>query len=135
MSSYLTFYIVPKEENSKPISLISYSRNSEVYQYFNDVLHVTYIGIEETQYTELNVSKVDEVISELKNDIDKAQKRVSEYEKHASGNAELIEDIISQKEWIEDLEYTLHKVEFIRDIVYESSCSWNSYNKVLCNID
>ena len=135
MSSYLTFYIVPKEENSKPISLISYSRNSEVYQYFNDVLHVAYIGIEETQYTELNVSKVDEVISELKNDINKAQKRVSEYEKHASGNSELIEDIISQKEWIEDLEYTLHKVEFIRDIVYESSCSWNSYNKVLCNID
>ena len=135
MSSYLTFYIVPKEENSKPISLISYSRNSEVYQYFNDVLHVAYIGIEETQYTELSVSKVDEVISELKNDINKAQKRVSEYEKHASGNAELIEDIISQKEWIEDLEYTLHKVEFIRDIVYESSCSWNSYNKILCNID
>ena len=134
MSSYLTFYIVPKEENSKPIALISYSRNSEVYQYFNDVLHVAYIGIEETQYTELTVSKVDEVISELNQDILKARKRVAEYDKHADGHAELIEDIISQKEWIENLECTLRKVEFIRDIVYESSCEWNSYNKVLCNI-
>ena len=36
MSSYLTFYAVPKEEGTKPISLISYSRNNEIYQYFND---------------------------------------------------------------------------------------------------
>lgn len=136
MSSYLTFYIVPKEENSKPISLINYSRNTDVYQYFDEVIHPTFVGMgDELKYTELTVSKVDEVISELKQDITKATKRVYEYEKQAAGNAELIEEIISQKEWIEDLEYSLRKIEFIRDIVQEASYSWGSYNKVLCNVD
>ena len=136
MSSYLTFYIVLKEENSKPISLINYSRNTDVYQYFDEVIHPTFVGMgDEPKYTELTVSKVNEVISELKQDITKATKRVSEYEKQAAGNAELIEEIISQKEWIEDLEYSLRKIEFIRDIVQEASYSWGSYNKVLCNVD
>lgn len=140
MSSYLTFYLIPKAEDSKPevkpISLISYSRSSNVYQYFNDTIHPAYIGIgDETQYTELTINKVDEVIEELKNDISKAQKRTVEYEKHAAGNSELIEDIISQKEYIEDLEWALHKVEFIRDLVQEASYSWTGYDKILCNVD
>lgn len=32
MSSYLTFYIVPKEEGSKPIALLNYSRNNGIYR-------------------------------------------------------------------------------------------------------
>ena len=31
MSSYLTFYIVPKAEDSKPLDLICYSRNTHIY--------------------------------------------------------------------------------------------------------
>jgi hypothetical protein len=136
MSSYLTFYLVPKAEDSKPLDLISYSRNTNVYQYFDEVLHVAYIGnSDEKQYTELDTSKVDRVLEELKNDISKAQKRMAEYEKHANGNTEIIEEVISQKEYIEDLEWALHKVEFIRDIVVEATYSYCDYNKVLCNVD
>lgn len=135
MSSYLTFYLVPKAEDSKPLALMSYSRSSDIYQYFDDTIHPAYIGMgDETQYTELTVAMVDEVLEDLKNDISKARKRVAEYEKHAAGNSEIIEDILGQKEWIEDLEWALHKIEFIRDIVYEASCGWNEYNKVLCNV-
>lgn len=136
MSSYLTFYLVPKAEDSKPLNLINYSRNTDVYQYFEEVLHVAYIGNgDEKQYTELDTSKVDRVLEELKNDISKVQKRMAEYEKHANGNAEIIEEVISQKEYIEDLEWALHKIEFIRDIVVEATYSYCDYNKVLCNVD
>jgi len=136
MSSYLTFYLVPKAEDSKPLDLISYSRNTDVYQYFEEVLHVAYIGNgDEKQYTELSTSKVDRVLEELRNDISKAQKRMAEYEKHANGNTEIIEEVIGQKEYIEDLEYALHKIEFIRDIVVEATYSYCDYNKVLCNVD
>ena len=136
MSSYLTFYIVPKEEGSKPISLISYSRNNEVYQYFNDSIRPAYVGNgDEINYTELTVSHVDKVIEDLKCDIDKSKARLYEYEKYASGNLEIIEEIINQKDYINDLEGTLYQIYCIRNIVEESTYDWNDYNKVLCNID
>ena len=141
MSSYLTFYLVPKAEESKPdvkpISLINYSRSSDIYQYFYENVHPAYIEDKDgnTQYTELTTEMVDSVIEDLKNDITKAEKRISEYEKHAGGNSEIIEEILSIQEYKEDLEWALHKVEFIRDIVKESNDSWNDYNKVLCNVD
>lgn len=140
MSSYLTFYLVPKvkdnEPERKPISLISYSRSSDVYQYFNDTLNVAYIGMgDEPQYSELTVSMVDEVLDDLRADISKIENRVTEYEKHAAGNTEIIDEIISQKEYADDLKWALNKIEFIRDIVMESTHSWNDYNKVLCNVD
>lgn len=136
MSSYLTFYIVPKEEDSKPISLMSYSRSNEIYQYFNDSLSISYAGNgDEINYTELTVSHVDRVIEHLKCDIDKSKARLQEYEKHASGNLEIIEEILNQKDYLNDLEGTLYQIYCIRNIVEESTYSWNDYNKVLCNID
>ena len=135
MSSYLTFYIKTKEENSKPLHLVSYSRNTEIYQYFYENINPAYIGLEEIKYTELSVSNVDLVINDMLNDIGKARKRIEEYEKHAGGNQEIIEEILNYKEYIEDLEYWLHKVEFIKDLVQEASYDWTSYDKILCNVD
>ena len=67
MSSYLTFYIVPKEEGSKPIALLNYSRNNDIYQYFVDNVRVAFVGMEENpQYTELTEEKIDWVIHDLK---------------------------------------------------------------------
>lgn len=136
MSSYLTFYIKTKEENSKPLSLISYSRNTDIYQYFDENVHPAYIGMDEdTKYTELSKNDVDLVIEDMENDIGKTKKRIEEYEKHAGGNQEIIEEILNWKEYIEDLEYWLHKVEFIKDLIEEASYSWTSYDKILCNVD
>lgn len=135
MSSYLTFYIKTKEENSKPLRLISYSRNTDIYQYFCENVHPIYIGLEEIQYSELSINDVELVIKDMENDIGKAEKRIEEYEKHANGNQEIIEEILNWKEYIEDLEYWLHKVRFIKDLVQEASYSWTSYDKILCNVD
>ena len=136
MSSYLTFYIVPKEEGSKPIALLNYSRNNDIYQYFVDNVRVAFIGMEENpQYTELTEEKIDWVIHDLKSDISKAQKRVEEYEHHVDGNMDIIEEIISQKDYIADLKYALSETEFIKQFVTEATHSWSDYNKVLCNVD
>ena len=136
MSSYLTFYVVPKAEGSKPLALVSYTRSSAIYRCFNETLNVVYIGMgDEPQYTELTVRKVDEVLEGMKNDISKYQEKISEYQKHAAGNTEIIEYNLEMKEDLDILEWALHKGEFIRDLVYEASCDWNEYNKILCNVD
>ena len=135
MSSYLTFYLKPRVEEQKPITLISYSRNTEVYKYFDNSIHPVYIGLEETQYTELTKDKVNRVIEDLKCDISKSQKRLLEYEKYSAGNSEMVEYIIELKEYIEDLEWALQKIEFIKDLVERSSYSHTDYCKILCNVD
>ena len=136
MSSYLTFYLVPKAKGSKPIGLISYCRSNDIYQYFSDNIHPAYIGNdEEDHYTELTVENVDRVLENMKNDISKYQEKISEYQKHAAGNTEIIDYILEMKEDLDILEEALHKVEFIRDLVYEASCDWNEYNKIFCNVD
>lgn len=134
MSSYLNFYIVPKEENSKPISLISYSRNNNVYNYFNENLNPAYIGIKEIQYTELNISKIDLVLDDINSDINSINNRLLEYEKHANGNIEIIEEILNQKEYLKEVINAKNIVEFIKSLILESTYSWSNYNKVLCNI-
>ena len=136
MSSYLTFYVVPKAEGSKPLALVSYTRSSAIYRCFNETLNVAYIGIgDEPQYTELTVNKVNEVIEHMKEEIEGMEKRIAEYEKHAAGDTDIIEYIIELKEDTEILEYFLHKAEFIKDLVVEASNDWNEYNKILCNVD
>lgn len=135
MSSYLTFYARSKDEGSKPIPLVSYSRNNEIYQQFNDTIHPVYIGnSDECQYTKLTVEQIDSVIKEIEAELRKARSRLEEYNKHASGNMDMVEYIIEQKEYIEDLEYTLHRTMFIQELVSDSSYSWSKH-EILCNID
>ena len=135
MSSYLTFYAKSKDENSKPIPLVSYSRNNEIYQQFNNTINIAYRGnSDEYQYTKLTVEQVDSVIKEIESDLRKSRVRLEEYNKHASGNMDMIECIIEQKEHIEDLAYTLYKTMFIREIVSNTSYSWSNH-EILCNID
>lgn len=135
MSSYLTFYVRSKDEGSKPIPLVSYSRNNEIYQQFNDIIHPVYIGnSDECQYTTLTIEQVDSVIKEIESELRKVKFRLEEYTKHASGNMDMVEYIIEQKEYIEDLEYTLYRTMFIRELVSDSLYSW-SRHEILCNID
>lgn len=135
MSSYLTFYARLKDADSKPIHLVSYSRNNEIYQQFNDTIHPAYIGnSNESQYTILTVEQVDSVIKEIEFELQKARLRLEEYTKHASGNMDMVEYIIEQKEYIKDLECTLYRTMFIHELVSDASYSWSKH-EILCNID
>lgn len=50
MSSYLSFYLVPRAHPEEKLLLQSFSRSNEVYQRFSDNLNIAYAGNEE-KYT------------------------------------------------------------------------------------
>ena len=132
MSSYLSFYLVPKAHPEERLLLQSFSRSNEVYQRFFDNLSIAYAGNEE-KYTKLTVSDVESVIRDLDDDIAKAEARRVEYEKFCHGNSELIEEMISTKEYIRDLQSTRDYISFIRDIL--ADLDYSGFSDVLCNID
>ena len=132
MSSYLSFYLVPKAHPEERLLLQSFSRSNEVYQWFFDNLSVAYAGNEE-KYTKLTVSDVESVIRDLDDDIAKAEARRVEYEKFCHGNSELIEEMISTKEYIRDLQSTRDYISFIRDIL--ADLDYSGFSDVLCNVD
>lgn len=132
MSSYLSFYLVPKAHPEERLLLQSFSRSNEVYRRFFDNLSIAYAGNEE-KYTKLTVSDVESVIRDLDDDIAKAEARRVEYEKFCHGNSELIEEMISTKEYIRDLQSTRDYISFIRDIL--ADLDYSGFSDVLCNID
>lgn len=132
MSSYLNIYIKAKG-NDKPIEIVSWSRSDDIYSAIDDVINIPWSG-EELQYTELTVERINEVIEELKLDIDKADKRIIEYEKHADGNTELIEEILSQQEYRESLDEVLKRLYFLSDIIYDAKEEFSDVENVLCSI-
>lgn len=132
MSSYLSFYLVPKAHPEERLLLQSFSRSNEVYQRFFDNLSVAYAGNEE-KYTKLTVSDVESVIRDLDDDIAKAEARRVEYEKFCHGNSELIEEMISTKEYIRDLQSTRDYISFIRDVL--TDLDYSGFSDILCNID
>lgn len=132
MSSYLSFYLVPKAHPEERLLLQSFSRSNEVYQRFFDNLSIAYAGNEE-KYTKLTVSDVESVIRDLDDDIAKAEARRVEYEKFCHGNSELIEEMISTKEYIRYLQSTRDYISFIRDILVD--LDYSGFSDVLCNID
>lgn len=132
MSSYLSFYLVPKAHPEEKLLLQSFSRSNEVYQRFFDNLSIAYAGNEE-KYTKLTVSDVESVIQDLDGDIAKAEARRAEYEKFCHGNSELIEEMISTKEYIRDLQSTRDYISFIRDIL--TDLDYSGFSDVLCNVD
>lgn len=132
MSSYLSFYLVPKAHPEERLLLQSFSRSNEVYQRFFDNLSIAYAGNEE-KYTKLTVSDVESVIRDLDDDIAKAEARRVEYEKFCHGNSELIEEMISTKEYIRDLQSTRDYISFIRDIL--ADLDYSEFSDILYNID
>ena len=132
MSSYLSFYLVPKAHPEERLLLQSFSRSNEVYQRFFDNLSIAYAGNEE-KYTKLTISDVESVIQDIDADIAKAEARRAEYEKFCHGNSELIEEMISTKEYIRDLQSTRDYISFIRDVL--TDLDYSGFSDVLCNID
>ena len=137
MSSYLSVYIVPKrkseEEEKKHILILSYSRSSDIYQYFDENIHPAFIDIEDTRYTILDKESLRVVLDDVRKDIDKAKSRLELYEKYASSNAEYIKEIMSQKEYLEGLEYCKSQISVIEDIV-DNAEFYDDIEEVSCNI-
>ena len=138
MSSYLTFYLVPKGEDKKPLALISYSRNSDIYQWYCDIINPAYIGNDENniKYTELTdkmaQSVVDAAEEELSNSKITLQNRVDAC-KELGHTEDAIDLVVSTKEYIAELENTVKELQFIAYLV--SDTQYSDFEKVLINID
>lgn len=139
MSSYLSIYIVPKrkspEEQKKHILLTSYSRNSDLYQYFDENINPAFVGNgKETPYTVLTEEKIRLVLDDFDKDINKAKASLTEYEKYAHDNPDYIQEIIGMKEHISELQYWRDKASFIQDMI-EDIPIYDEIGEICCNID
>lgn len=138
MSSYLSIYIVPKrktdKEEKKHIIVAAFSRNSEIYQYFNENIHPAYNGNKEHPYTTLTKDNIQDIITDLSRDISSSKDRLMEYEKYAKDNPDYIQGIIELKQYISNLQYTQGEVCFIEEMV-DSIDFYEEIEEVCCNID
>lgn len=138
MSSYLSIYIVPKrksnKEEKKHILVAAFSRNSEIYQYFNENIHPAYNGNKEHPYTTITKDRIQDVITDLSRDISSSKDRLMEYEKYAKDNPDYIQEIIELKQYISDLQYVQGEVCFIEEMV-DSINFYEDIEEVCCNID
>ena len=139
MSSYLSFYVVPKrktkEEPKQYIILCSYSRNSDIYSYFNDNLNVAYAGNDE-KYTTITKDDINVVLKDFEEGIKANTIKLAEYEKYVSANPDYIQDILELKSEISNLAYWRDKTSFIADIIDELNYQYsNGIEEVCCNID
>lgn len=157
MSSYLTFYLVPKKTRKKydfnkddghtetevelstgtPLAFLSYSRNNEIYRAFNETLNPAYAGMEE-KYTELTTDGCKRVIEDLESEIKSTEKRLAiNYKilKEGGYSSELWENIHSMEDYLSEQKETLESVRGICSLVYECTEGYNDFEKVLINID
>ena len=133
MSSYLNIYAKFKDDSKEPLLLVSYTRSSEVYQYFEQEIHPIFMGMDEIKYTDLTFDNTGLVCDALISEIKKLSRRIEEYEKHAGGNLEIINEIIALKEYKEELKDALSECAFIKMLTGETQYSYTKYT-LACNI-
>ncbi len=116
MSSYLNIYLLPKEQDKK-LLVANICRSDMIYDYFNEN-GITYAH-DDNSFTLLTKDLMDSIVSDVYSDYKKSSKRIDELEKHAAGNAEIIEEIISSKEYRDELYDAYMRINSIRNIVVD----------------
>lgn len=101
MSSYLSIYASFKGDEKKHL-LHTVSRSSELYTTLNDNLTLKF-SYKDTIYNKVESTDLLSVLQSVKDDIDASEKRVYQYEKYAANNSSYIEEIITLKEYIQEL--------------------------------
>lgn len=125
--NHLTFYAKPKD-GGKPIDIISFSRSTEIYQYFTDHLKIT------SDFTKISENDVREVQLILTTDIYRNKMRLETYEKYAHINADLVEEVIGIKEYIGQLTKAKFYIDFIMLMVEESELSYSRSSEICCTV-
>lgn len=157
MSSYLSFYLVPKKSKKRydfskddgsseieielstgtPLLLTSYSRSDEIYQAYSETLNPAYCGMEE-KYTELTYEDSQKVIREYEREVKETEERLdADYKmlKEGGYNSELWEDIQTMEKYVKEQKQILEELKYISDIVYEVYEGYGDFEKVLINVD
>ena len=146
MSSYMKFYGVPRDrskesgdgkvenKDAKPVNIITFSRNDDVYRYFDENCNIPYC-YDKTTYRDITSDDIDRVVCDIRGDISSTEKRIAEYSKYADKNEQYVLEIISSRDYLEELQKTLHYVEFIGLIVAEAEDKYcGDFTKIVANI-
>ena len=140
MSSYLNIYLLPQvtEENKEPKHLLldQYSRNSDIYQAFNENINPIYAWKDDKeQFEELTEEKLSLVREGVKEDYDKGKNRLDEYEKHCT-TVEILDEIVGWKEYLAELKETLSYISFLSNILFLCKhTTWGGFQGIYINID
>lgn len=105
-----------EEKDKRPSEkryLLSYVGCSNIYSLFRDLGIDHYCGMDGNSYAELTSSVLDNALEDVKNDIKTVKNKIKTYEKLAQGNKEIIDEVISSKEYLEELFDTKKDVEFL----------------------
>lgn len=135
MSAYLNFYLRPiksKDNTSeqKPMMFMSVCRSSPLYEAFeNDVIW----SDSSNDYTEITKSMINGIVSVAKEELDNWKTHLIELEKHAAGNIDIINEIISGKKYLEELQSTYIELCFIKSIVYDIKEDYYDFDCLLMN--
>lgn len=140
MSSYLNIYMLPQvtEENKEPKHLLldQYSRNSDIYQAFNENINPIYAWKDDKeQFEELTEEKLSLVREGVKEDYDKGKNRLDEYEKHCN-TVDILDEIVELKDYLTELKETLSYINFLSNILFLCKhTTWGGFQGIYINID
>lgn len=125
MSRYINFYVKLED---KYLNLVSFTGSSDIYNEFYENLNI------DNNITELNSNDVNQILSDIKERIKFTESRIAEFEKHCSGNIDIISDIIDNKCYLQDLYEVYNKISFILDIIYDCNAQLNSFDGLYINL-
>lgn len=137
MSCYLNIYLVPKSEEgqeSKPIFLTQYSRNTDIYSAITENMVVPYV-MDKDVYADLTPSIMQEVKHDVEKSISTMKNRTDTLYKmlEKNYNEDLKDDIVQSEDFIKELQEQLKVVENIEYIVGEVNSDWSDFEKVVVN--
>lgn len=137
MSCYLNIYLVPKSkegQESKPIFLTQYSRNTDIYSAITENMVVPYV-MDKDVYADLTPSIMQEVKHDVEKSISTMKNRTDTLYKmlEKNYNEDLKDDIVQSEDFIKELQEQLKVVENIKYIVDEVNSDWSDFEKVVVN--
>ena len=127
MSSYLCFYGIKNEER---ICIFAFGGCSEIYHTITKNISIPF-----DKDRELTEEDLYSVLLTLDKDIEKLNNKIYEYERHASGSIELVEEILSCKEYREEYFYVKARIYTILDMVDQVKYGKDSFDKIICTIE
>lgn len=128
MSSYLTFFVRPKEDIFTTIG--SYCRNTPLYQKFSQYLapYGKVRGLTKPLLIDL-LEEVERERADTQKEIDKIPERKQEIVAMTGATVSEKIEALNQcdveekelREWVEDNDRVIHSIEFMIEIIYDSS--------------
>lgn len=129
MSSYLNI-VIPikdtgndKDDVKDAICIVCVSRNHPLYGAFADNISLPF---GEENVRELTMSELDILYDDVKKIIDNTNKRINELEKHANGNIDFVNEILSSKEYRDEELEVLNYIKYLMETLSTMKEDWRT---------